>query len=172
MNVVIRKRSVYLATALTVMAMVGGFALAAYAGTFTISGPGQNVGSFNAQGTIFSGGATVNLVQASLPATSCGSTGGANPTVYEAGSVTCATGVGTEWYEQFSFASAPCNAANHCVDTFTVYGGIASLQSFVITTPGSATTTTVTVNLDFGTASANPTTYAGTFTFQVSEVQN
>lgn len=155
------RRGVYGATIVAILAMVGGFALATFPAAFTGFGgatSNQNSGTFTGGNTIWSGGASVALVQAAAPS-ACDSVAYVSTvaTVYLDGSSTCASAAGTQWYEEFTFTAVE---ANGDVDTFVWYvvgGPTTAGQQFVV--DGSATYTgsaTLNVYFDMGPNTANP----------------
>lgn len=160
------RKSVYVATIVAILAMVGGFALATFPAAFTGFGgatSNQNSGTFTGGNTIWSSGASVALVQgAAVPLSSdCDvvAYAGTVATVYLDGSSTCASaaGGGQQWYEEFTFNAVEVNGY---VDTFVWYvvgGPTTAGQQFVV--DGSATYiggVTLDVYFEMGPNSANP----------------
>jgi hypothetical protein len=164
MKLKLRRRSVYIATIVAILAMAGGFALATFPNGITLGGAssGQNSGTFSAGNTIWeAAGASVALVQADSPATSCAlSVTGTVASVYLNGAATCATGGTSEWYEEFQLAATEAVGDS---DTFNWYvvGGVpaAADQSFTLGAQygvSGPTAVTLVVYIDMGPASTTP----------------
>jgi hypothetical protein len=165
MKLKLRRRSVYVATIVAILAMAGGFALATFPGAFSVFGgtsSNQNSGTFNGGNTIWSSGAAVSLVQAAAP-TACDTVAytGAAATAFLDGSATCASAVGggTQWYEDFHFTAAEVNGYADNFAWYVVGGPTTAGQLFTVS--GSATyagAVTLDVYVEMGPASANPLT--------------
>ena len=166
MRLQLKRRSVYIATIVAILAMAGGFALATFPGVFSGFGgatSNQNSGTYSGGNTIWSAGATVALVQgAAPPACDTVAYAGTAAAVYLDGSQTCANGVtqaSTQWYEEFNFTATEVSGY---VDHFAWYvvGGPTTVgQLFNIAgSSGYSGTVTLNVYFDMGPASANPLT--------------
>ncbi|MCI4353675.1 MAG: hypothetical protein L3K14_09915 [Thermoplasmata archaeon] len=158
-----RRRSVYIGTIVAVLAMAGGFALAAFPGTFTLFGgtsSGQNTGTFTGGSTIWSAGASVALVQAASPVASCAlSYTGTAANVYLAGSLACATGGATHWYEEFQLTATEVATNSDTFHWYVVGGANAADQSFTVAQSVTYTgAVTLNVFFDMGAATASPGT--------------
>lgn len=167
MKLKLRRRGVYVGTIVAMVAMIGGFALAALAGTFTHQIiTGQNVGSVSStSNTIYSAGFTVTLSAATAPTAGCqtgsvaGSSGVAEAdNIYVEGAANSCPAA-SEWYEEFSFgtvSAASCTPS--CVDTFTfattIPGPTTYSTSFTLTLNAAATSETLVVFVDDGTTAA------------------
>ena len=170
MRLQLKRRSVYIATIVAILAMAGGFALATFPGVFSGFGgatSNQNSGTYSGGNTIWSAGATVALVQDPAPAGASASVAcdtvayaGTSATVYLDGSQTCSAGWGqgtTQWYEEFNFTA---NEVSGYVDHFAWYvvgGPTTTGQLFTISGSGGYTNgVTLNVYFDMGAATANP----------------
>jgi len=149
----LRRRSVYVATIVAMLAMVGGLAMASFITTVTTGGQnGYSVTS--ATGTSYASGTpTVNLVWTTATGT-CGTpTVAANDAnVYISGQAACQTAT-PDWFEELSFPGTSLVA--NPVDNFAVTVGTNAPVLFtvsLITTSAHAITTDV--FYEVGTAAA------------------
>ena len=149
MKLKLRRRSIYVGTIVALVAMIGGFALAAgaFGGTFTSNG--YNSGSAVSGDTIYSAGG-VSVSYAPEATTGCS----ANPTttavaatnVYVGG--TCVTG---DWYAAFTFTATI--VAGTGTDNFAVSeAGSNPAAGSIHVSVTYVGTETLTVYLDLGTA--------------------
>jgi hypothetical protein len=170
----IPRKTIYAATIVAIFAMVGGFAVASFVNSITVTSTGQNLGTVVGGNTVWGGGSvSVSLQQAtSTAACDLSPVAVAATSVYLIGGAACAASGSTEWYEVFTFptvASYPATGS----DTFYFYvvGGAAgsAQQSFTISGGGTAVTNMVlTVYLDMGPSTANPTPITGGISFTVN----
>jgi hypothetical protein len=186
MRLKLRQRSVYAATIVAVLALIGGWAMATTLSGIT--GPAsvnQNAGTITTpSGTMFAGSVSVTLTQVTLASSglcdvspswaTAGTPGTLN--VYVTGTNTCTSGglsSATDWFEELSWASVtvPTTTTSPVVDTFyitTAGGASPNTVTFTVTTPTSTTTGTGTLNvfLDVGPIvvsgiGQSPTAYTG-----------
>lgn len=163
MGLKLRRRSVYVATIVAMLAMVGGFALATFPGVFTGFGgtsSNQNSGTFNGGNTIWSNGATAALVQgAQAPSCDAVAYVTTTATVYLDGSATCSTATGTQWYEEFNFTATEVSGYVDHFAWYVVGGTNPAEQAFSVAGSGSYVgSVTLNVFFDMGPTSANPLT--------------
>ena len=157
----LRRRSVYVATIVAILAMVGGFALASIPNGFTSSSTGnQNSGTVVSAGnTQYSGGFTVTLVTLTPQSGGCGTSGtvtGGGTTNVNVLLYTGSTCPQTnEWYEEvsFSLASVATGVTHFYIDTVDSSG---PGSSGLITITDTAATGAATLNfyLDYGSSGA------------------
>jgi hypothetical protein len=165
----IRQRTVYLATAAIVIAMVGGFALASFPTVFTFTGTNQNGGSVTTGNTIYAGDVKVNLTSGrsfacvATTTTAIEGTGTDDVTVAGESTAPCVTG-STVWYENLTFTAlaaaitsvCPITGTSFCVDTFVVSSVADALPAFATSFPfylGGSThvaAETLTVSVEYG----------------------
>jgi hypothetical protein len=172
MRLKLRRRSVYVATVVACLAMVGGFAVAAlYNGFTTTTITNTNVGTVGSSvgDTIYHAGFSVSLIASTKGTAGCqsGAVAGSAPsggvetdTIYVSGAAnTCPAA--SEWYEEFSFTSV--SIATAAVDTFTfaTNGGVSATTSFTLTLAGSETSESLIVLVDDGPASTTPVSITG-----------
>lgn len=177
----VRQRTVYAATAVAVLSLVAGFAIASIT-TFNVTTTNQGSGSVNTQATAFTCATTclqASLMSGSAAGFSCVATNPAtvtstNQAISMALSVASSgtTCKGGDFAEVFSFQSSfatatppTCFAGSGCTDTFlvsSIVGGVASTAQpavvvFSAGTPAASGTVTVdvTIAIDYGTGS-NP----------------
>lgn len=156
----IRRRSVYVATVVAMLAMAGGFVLATGFTAFTVSNTGgANVGQSANTGTTIYNAATVTSV-ISQPA-SVAPTCTAGPTYTQAAgtasytysiSVTglaCVTS-GADVYDTLTFTSATLSGTFQ--DTFTVTAGSTTVTLYFTTATLSTSTQTLILEVDLGSA--------------------
>lgn len=172
MGLKLRRKSVYAATVVAMLALVGGLAVASIVNTFVItSTQGQNSGTFgtSAANTLFHNGGSISLQPAAVGG-SCSHTGtagtpdavaaAASTSVYIVGAdpTTANCGTATEYYEEIAFASVTwaggsdtfavyTTAGTSSVEWFTVsgsYSGALSLDLFVSDGPNTATPLSIT----------------------------
>jgi hypothetical protein len=165
MSVRLRRRGVYIATIVAMLAMTAGFALAAFPGTFTQFGGGtsnQNSGVFSGGPTIWAGGASVSLMQAAAPASSsCDSVTYATTaaSVYLDGSALCSTATGTQWYEDFHFTATEASGDSDNFEWYVVGGANGAEQPFTVSESSTYTgSVTLDVYVEMGAANVNPLT--------------
>lgn len=146
MRLKLRRRSVYIATIVTMLATVAGLAIGAYISTIATGGQnGYSVTS--AAGTSYATGTpTTNLVWTTAPA--CTASGTVSPAsnvadVYVAGEVACQTAT-ADWFEEISFPGTALVA--NPADNFAVTVGANSPITFAVdltTTSGHAIQTNI-----------------------------
>ncbi len=162
MGIRLRRRSVYLATIVAILAMTAGFAIAAFPNAFTLFGgttSHQNEGTFISGDSIFSAGASVTLTQTAAPST-CYTVSytGAAATVFLDGTVTCATSL-TQWYEDFHFLATEVSGDSDNFHWYVVGGVNGADQTFTVAGAGGYTgSVTLDVYIEMGVATANPGT--------------
>jgi hypothetical protein len=163
-----RRKSVYVATIVAILAMVGGFAVATLFngfGTSTVTNTNAGTVGSSVGDTIYHNGFSVTLASSSAAGGACqsGSIAGSAPVggvetdhIFVAGAAAnCPSGT-SEWYEEFSFSSV--SVATAAVDTFTyaTSGGTSTTTSFTLTLSGTETSESLTVFVDDGPTSTTP----------------
>jgi hypothetical protein len=173
MRLKLRRKSVYVATIVAILAMAGGFALAAFPGTFTVFGgasSNQNSGVFGGGPTIWSGGAAVSLIQATA-ATACDTVAYTTTaaTVFLDGSALCTGQAGTQWYEDFHFTATEAGTDSDNFAFYVTGGANGAEQAFTVTASGTYTgAVTLDVYVEMGPASTSPVAITGTISATVS----
>lgn len=163
MGLKLRRRSVYIGTIVTLVAMVGGLALAVGISGITFA-PGtgnQNFGQISSGNTLYGAGpvvATLNLVSGDGSASgTCGGTAAYSAsaaTIVVAGAASACTATG-EWYDLLTFTGVSVTATTS--DTFwvAVNGGLSG-TSFTVTSGTIFNPATLTIYIDDGPTSAAP----------------
>lgn len=170
MRLKLKRRSVYVATIVAILAMIGGLAVAAISGIVFTPGTGnQNFGQISPGNTIYAQtGVTATLVLTSgysgatgTCATSAAYTAGAANIVVAGSSAACtATG---EWYDILSFSGVDVPAG--ASDTFYIgVNGGAALAPFTITSSTLQTPSTLNIYIDDGSTTGAPQITALTVT--------
>jgi hypothetical protein len=174
MRKMLQRKTIYGATIVAILLLVGGFAVANFINTITVNTTGQNTGTTSgAASTVWGSGAvTVSLkVATSSAACDVSPTAATATPVYLIGGAACAASGSTEWYEEFVFPPVTYPAAG--LDTFYFYvvGGYSGSASQTFTITGSGTDVTnmvLTVYLDMGPATGNPSQIGGGISFTVT----
>lgn len=142
MGTKLRRRSVYLATGVAILAMVAGFAMATGAflpfGTTTVNG---NQGAISTGDTIYSPGISGSLLTVGTP-TDCGQTGDSPgvlsaevATAWVAGGSSGTCGGGLDYALLLNFTSTSTLSTGTFVDSFTIsseFGGATSFTTEVV----------------------------------------
>jgi hypothetical protein len=176
MGLKMSRRNVYIATVVAILAMAGGFALAAGFSGFSPTGGLVNAGTFTTQNTMYAGTGSSQSIAVTTTTTgtctSSGATGVAPGTIYIAGSVACDSTT-SAWVEELTFvpATAGCTAPANCDDTFSFYGLVSGTPYTVVVDQASLGTTTVVFALYLGVSTAQPTA-TGSINVVVTETQS
>ncbi len=163
MGIRLRRRSVYLATIVAILAMTAGFAIAAFPNAFTLFGgtsSHQNEGTFTAGNTIWSGGASVALIQMASPGSCYTLSSSANAaTIFIDGSATCVTGGAHQWYEDFTLTATEAAGDSDNFHWYVAGGANSNDQTFTVADGvGYDGAVTLDVYVEMGAFTANPGT--------------
>ena len=167
-----KRRTVYVATIVAVLAMVGGFAMATL--ITTVTSGGQNGYNVQAPGTTMYNGGSQSTTLVFITAPSCTASGGSvNPSsgattadVYVTGEVGCQATT-ADWFEEISFTSTAVPSASPS-DVFAItVGANAPISVTVAYTGLTMGTSIVTTNVYYelgtsGTAEASDIGITGT----------
>lgn len=175
MRKTLQRKTIYGATVLAILLLVGGFAVASFINTITVTSTGQNNGTISGTSNTVWGTGTVSVslvVATSTASCDVSPTAATSTVVYLIGGAACATSGSSEWWEEFVFPTVtyPASPAS---DTFYFYvvGGASgsASQTFTVSGAGSAVSGMVlAVYLDMGPSSGNPSQITGGISFTVT----
>lgn len=165
MGMAMRRRTIYAATIVAILAMTGGFVLAAGVGGWTVTNSGgANSGSTSVSGTIYAGAVTSTIYAATAaPGSGCAASGpysgsdasGAGAVDVSITGLACAGSASVpEVYDTLVFTSSALTAGKVYADTFTISPTAPSASAQVLTWTVDLSvsgTETLTVYVDMGT---------------------